>query len=203
MSPFVMTIGDLAETRLTKALTALIDHDIFIPTEGEKIKAAIFDSKADQLDVFFMEVCEKEKSSDIFLDFIKAILVMFHGNAAVERSFSFNEEFLVENLQEPSLTAQRSVHDYIINTPGGIKKIIISQPMITAFRNSSSKREDTLAKKKIEQDAETIKRKQALAEMKDIKLKKQKALDAAKMAACEAAELKTQLQKLEKSLKKT
>jgi len=41
------------------------------------------------------------------------MLSLFHGNAAVERSFSINKECLVENLLEDSLVAQRVVYDAV------------------------------------------------------------------------------------------
>lgn len=40
---------------------------------------------------------------------MKKILIPFRGNAAVERSFSFNKEFLLENLQEDGLIAQSMI----------------------------------------------------------------------------------------------
>lgn len=217
LSPFVMVQRDLAETRVTKALTVLVDHNIFTPMQGEKIKfdyvdllrkesvvkkLEIFDPEEDQIDVFLAEICKKEKMSKIFLDFIKVITIVFHGNAAVERSFSFNKQFLVENLQEPSLIAQRSVHDLIVNTPGGVKNIEITQPMMTAFRNSSAKRRDALVKQKLEQDSETKKKKQAFAQIKELRMKKQKALESEKMSRCEIEECERALAKLEKSLNK-
>lgn len=217
LSPFVMTNISLAESRLDKALTTLIDHDIFTPSEGERIKGhyvellekqsvqrklEIFDQKEDSLDKFLLDICKEEKTSEIVIEFIQVILIMFHGNAAVERSFSYNKKFLVENLQEDSLIAQRAVHDHIINTPGGIKNIKITQQMISAFRNSSSKRKEALAKKKLEADVEQQKRKQALANLKEFRLKKQKALDCAKIAGCEAMEYDREINKLQDSLHK-
>jgi len=42
---------------------------------------------------------------------MKLILVLSHGNAAVESGFSVNGDMLVENLHEASLVAQRIVYD--------------------------------------------------------------------------------------------
>lgn len=93
-----------------------------------------FDKKKDELDNLFMELCKKFECSDEFTDFVQRILVLFHENAAVERSFSYNKNFLVENLSEKSLIAQRSVHDFILNNNNGdIKNIEITKEMITAF----------------------------------------------------------------------
>ena len=83
--------------------------------------------------------------------FYKKNIVLFHGNAIVERSFSFNKEFLVENLSNESLVPQRSVHDYI-KSVGKITVIKINRSMISEFKSSSSKRLDALNNKKESED---------------------------------------------------
>jgi len=40
---------------------------------------------------------------------IRLVLILSHGNAAVESGFSINSDCLTENLQEDSLVAERSV----------------------------------------------------------------------------------------------
>ena len=60
--------------------------------------------------------------------FVQQILVLFYGNAAVEHSFSFNKEFLVENIQEMSLIAQRIVHDTVLAS-GGVDEVLIMKKM--------------------------------------------------------------------------
>lgn len=75
-------------------------------------------------------------------------MVSFQGNAAVERSFSFNNDFLVENLTEQSLISQRCVHDFIINSNNGdIKNMQITKGMITAFKGASFKQNSSFERK--------------------------------------------------------
>ncbi len=45
-----------------------------------------------------------------FSNFFMKILLLFHGNADVERGFSINKECIVRNLMEESLIAQRSAN---------------------------------------------------------------------------------------------
>lgn len=81
------------------------------------------------------------------MDFVYRILVLFHRNAAVERSFSFNNKFLVENLDEQSLVAQRSVHDFVMNEYNGkVAKIVITKEMICSFKSANSRRIKALKK---------------------------------------------------------
>ena len=65
-------------------------------------------------------------------------MVIFHGNSAVERSFSLNKSFLVEILKEHSLKAQGSLHDFI-SSVGKVGDIEVTNNMMTTFSNSSRK----------------------------------------------------------------
>ena len=60
---------------------------------------------------------------------MKLILVLSHGNAAVESGFSVNDDMLVENLHEASLVAQRIVYNSI-NSAGGVLKVAIDKRML-------------------------------------------------------------------------
>ena len=55
---------------------------------------------------------------------IKIILVLSHGNAAVESRLSVNEGMLVEDLPEDSLVGQRIVFD-TNGTAGGVMAVLI------------------------------------------------------------------------------
>jgi len=124
------------------------------------------------------------------------ILTLFHGNAAVEKSFSTNKECLVENLQEDSLIAQRVVHD-AVSAAGGITSIQITKPLILAVRNASVKRVEAL-KKKTDQDKEQKnKLKRVATEIKHFEAKKTRIMEQAKE---EAEALNHELQKLRGSL---
>ena len=44
---------------------------------------------------------------------VRLLLILSHGNMAVESGLSVNSDFIVENLQEDSLMAQRTVYDTV------------------------------------------------------------------------------------------
>lgn len=69
--------------------------------------------------------------------FIKKIVILSHENAALKRGFSINKEFLVENLLEESLVAQRTVYD-AINAAGGVTEVKIDKSLILNARNACS-----------------------------------------------------------------
>lgn len=93
-----------------------------------KQKLENFNWKKERLDILLVELFEtfadKDTLNSLF-SFMQKILVCFHGNAAVERSFSLNKNFLVENLEEKSLVAQRHLHDHIYRLEGMLHNTVL------------------------------------------------------------------------------
>ena len=50
---------------------------------------------------------------DIFWQFIKMFLILFHGQSEVERGFSVNKQLLVENLKTKSLVAFQRIEGHM------------------------------------------------------------------------------------------
>ena len=110
---------------------------------------------------------------------LKLILILSHGQAAVESGFSVNKELEVENLKEHTLVAQRIVCDHV-NSVGGVLKVELSKPLLLSVKMSRQQYEKYLdkerQKKKTEQ--EQSKRKCLLEEIDEAKKKKKKRIDA-------------------------
>ena len=123
---------------------------------------------------------------------------MFHGNAAVERSFSINKECLVENLLNDSLVAQRVVYDSV-SSAGGVAAVPIPKALIRAVRNASAKRKEAAQKKKDNEDAAANHLKRVGEEIKHLEAKKARVEQAAKD---ETEALNDELKKLRGALKK-
>ncbi|KAJ8678277.1 hypothetical protein QAD02_014064 [Eretmocerus hayati] len=90
LSPFVMQTKSTAKLRADRALSNLVHQKRLNAIVADGIKS----------DTFLNELMMKERMSGHFKKFVQLILVVFRGNAAIERSFSYNKEFLVENLKE-------------------------------------------------------------------------------------------------------
>ncbi|XP_063243096.1 uncharacterized protein LOC134542628 [Bacillus rossius redtenbacheri] len=210
LSPSVI-VKDVRTSRAKIAIEELISLNHLSPADGDVVlreyakfcalpdvlKATkFFNWKKYSLDKFLFQLLSSamENAHNLFVSFIQRFLICFHGNAAVERSFSFNKEFLVENLQEKSLVAQRLVHDHVSSLPGGIETFshTISKQMILNFRNAASKRRDDLMKKKIKEDESVNARKRAAHEITLLELKKKKVLE----------EKKEELLEIDRDLKK-
>ena len=74
-------------------------------------KFAGFKFGQDRLHAFFYNVLNTQKTYEVLWTTVKFLLTLSHGQAAVEKGFSFNKESLAPNLKEDSLKAICLVHD--------------------------------------------------------------------------------------------
>lgn len=217
LSPYVMLNSKIAKIRVQLALEVFVERNHFGEVTAEKIENEYinfikndsvvkelknFDSKKHQLDTYLMKICNEQKSSNNFIDFVKRTLILFHGNAAVERSFSFNNEFLVENLTEQSLISQRCVHDFIINSNNGnVKDIQITKEMIAAFKSSSANRTQALKEKRENESDEKRRKRKLEEEAAELKLKKKEIEKCITDNKKNLVDYEKKLKELEKQLK--
>ena len=105
-----------------------------------------FSVKQDSLNHTLTEIMLPENCEVALQQIVQQILIMFQGYAAVERSFSFNKTFLVENLTEDSLISHKLVHDAILAHGGG-SEVSITTAMIHSVRMAGTRRNECLKKK--------------------------------------------------------
>jgi len=106
-----------AVSRITTALETFVENNWFSGILAEKMKRGFVDvlemplfqenmknfSISDRLDDLWMSQIPYEDKFSPLRSFLKMVLILFHGNAFVERGFSINREILIENLSEVSL----------------------------------------------------------------------------------------------------
>ena len=213
LSPEVMLSDSLRESRVSTALEVFVDKKRMLPSSADIVKREYlkmcdnpnvkcllrgFNRDKDRLDDLLHSVIGVDGCDSVVLTtFMHQIMTLFHGNAAVERSFSINKECLIENLHEDSLIAQRVVYD-AVSTAGGITGMDISKAMIHSARNASAKRIEAAKKKTDEQAEATNRRKRIADEIKALEEKKRRVADAAKS---EEQSLTDELKKLRNCLK--
>lgn len=152
LNPEIMLSDDLRRSRVTTALNVLISKNWLVPSTADLISRAYFEvcesSKVKQMltrfcrdtdRLVFHHIFGEIKPDPAFQKFVQHILCLFHGNAAVERSFSLNKECLIENLLEDSLKAQRIVYD-AVSDAGGIMNVNITKKLIQSVRSASGRR---------------------------------------------------------------
>jgi hypothetical protein len=120
LNPSVVQSEVLRAVRITTALEVFVDKKRMEPgvadvvkreyialCEKESVRGMLTGFKRDnsRLDVFLNQIMVQENASASLKTFVLQILTLFHGNAAVQKSFSINKECLVENLHNDSLIA--------------------------------------------------------------------------------------------------
>lgn len=163
------------------------EFDVLSETTSFKASLVAWRTQEQRLDQFWWDAtssCSKDLSH--LQMFIRKILILSHGNAALERGFSINKECLVENLLEESLVAQRTVYD-AINVAGGVTEVNIDKNLILSARNAYSRYKDAMEAKRrqaMNEDNKKQKKRETDILVKELAAKKAKLLaDAEKEAA--------------------
>ena len=104
-----------------------------------KDKFARFKFEKDQLDTFFFETLNQQKTYEGLWCIIQLLLTLSHGQAAVERGFLVNKDILAPNLKALSLTALCLIHDSISAGQIEITDYIITDELLTSFSHESNR----------------------------------------------------------------
>ncbi|KAJ8032368.1 hypothetical protein HOLleu_25882 [Holothuria leucospilota] len=109
----------------------------------------------------------------IIREYVCKVLLLSHGQASVERGFSFNKQLEVENLQERSFISQRHVVDHI-KSVGGTLSVLVDRKLLMS---AAGARQRYLAhledeKRKKEKETRVLKRKVADERIKELEKKK-------------------------------
>jgi len=70
-----------------------------------------YDSKTQRLDEFYFGLLSEKESYRDLWTVIQLVLVLSHGQASVERSFSINEDILLPNMKAQTLYAIMFISD--------------------------------------------------------------------------------------------
>ena len=72
------------------------------------MKTSTLERSKDCLDEFFFSTFEVRKNYEELSSVIKVILVLNHGQSAVEHSLSLGKSFIVENISEESIRNKKN-----------------------------------------------------------------------------------------------
>ena len=72
-----------------------------------------FDIDNTRLDVFLMGYMKDSVCFYKFVDTVKFVLILSHGQSSVEQGFSINKNLLAENLEESSLIAEHLIFNHM------------------------------------------------------------------------------------------
>ena len=118
-----------------KELEEFIDNKIVLHQD----KFLSFDKAFQHLDVFCFQSSVNSTKYKSFAFMLKFICILSHSQASVERSFSFRNVILEENLTAESLNAQRIVLDNFVSNDLKPESITITAKLIVAVKVSRLK----------------------------------------------------------------
>ena len=102
------------------------------------------DKEKSRLYYFFRtELGDRVKHHNLY-EIIKMLLVLSHGNAEVERSFSINKNLIRDDLSEEYLIAQRLVHQAVPTNGRKFLDVEIDKQMIADVRMALLRRKQVL-----------------------------------------------------------
>ena len=104
-----------------------------------KGKYAGFSFGVDQLDTFFFEELNQQKTYESLWCTMQLLLTMSHCQAAVERGFSVNRDVLAPNLKAVSLTALHLICGTISKGQIEIGDYIITDELLTCCSHASNR----------------------------------------------------------------
>ena len=91
---------------------------------------------SDRLDDFYVKLLsEFGGTTTDMMQVIKICLILSHGNARVESSFSINDNILETNMKEASVVAQRIAYEGIAKERG-LLKVNVTKEMLSIVKNS-------------------------------------------------------------------
>ena len=178
--------------------TVLSQFNNFVENEVKELKTDSFkfDPKNDRLDDFyFQHACVNNYKDLSFV--LRVVLTLSHGQASVERGFSFNNFSVKTNMTPATIISRRTIKDHLI--ANGLKPhtVEITSSIIKAFRSARQKYMDELeeAKKQKEKTDAELK---AVSITTDIEKLRQKVKTAEKAVALMEEEVTKYMELAEK-----
>lgn len=136
---------DSKQLTVTEADKAKQEYSAFISSGSIQRQMRGFDVYKDRLDSLYVKLIRDDPDFSNLWIVCRKVFVLFHGQAAVERGFSVNNDILVENLREDSIIAQRQIYN-AIQFYGGVLKVPLTEKLFLSVRGASARRKLAIEK---------------------------------------------------------
>ena len=133
---------DLCESKFRKVLQLMVDIRRMKITE-----VRVFDKAKSRLDKLYYSVMGTNEEYKKVWSVVRKLLLLSHGQASVERSFSINKKITTQNLSEDTLIAKRAIKDYILHI-GGLKNLVITNEILNSVQLARRRYSQHLEEKK-------------------------------------------------------
>ena len=107
-----------------------------------------FNPSQDRVDALFSTTMGSSKLCANLWDFVKMFLILYHGQATIERGFSINKQLLVENMKPKSLVALRRIEDHMKYSEQSPETIKVPNKMIRSVKEAHSCCQSEIASRK-------------------------------------------------------
>jgi outer membrane murein-binding lipoprotein Lpp len=164
---------DAKRLNVHKCDDILAQFNAFLNEAKKSKRSRDFKEGTDHIDTLYYDMLALEKKYAALWEVIKKLLLLSHGQATIERSFSVNKGVSVDNLSEHKLIARRMVKDHL-NHVGGLDGIIVSKELLDAVQASHARYQAYLEAKRVEnaKNEKSKKRKQVELDVADLRAKK-------------------------------
>ena len=98
-----------------------------------------FNKENDRLDSFFADFIGRDKSNADMWEVCKIMSTLSHGQSSVERGFTVNKQFSIENLNAKTLIALRRVADHMSASEETPEEVQITRDMLHYVKDASRK----------------------------------------------------------------
>ena len=99
-----------------------------------------------KLDKFLMDFFEQHNAGAELTKLCSIILCLSHEQSAVQRGFSANSDFMVENLSQQSLISQRLIKDHqVTNCDNDPTKCVMPKELVISAKNGYQRNKAALA----------------------------------------------------------
>lgn len=134
---------------------------------------ADFNTATDRVDTLMYTNMAGDKAYDQLWSVVAPLLLISHGNAAVERGFSINRQIEVENMNEGTYSAQQAVCDHL-RSVGGIENVVVTKALLKSASMARQRYIHYLEEQKKDKEKETLqaKRKVIVDGVDELKRKK-------------------------------
>lgn len=105
----------------------------------ERDKLTQFDSKTQRVDEFYFSILSREKKFAELWTVIQIVLVLSHGQAPVERSFSVNRDIMTVNMKRETLCATKLIHDSLKSEDIKPHQFVVSDELLKYCSQAKAK----------------------------------------------------------------
>lgn len=125
----------------------------FLDSSAGECGSKAFDPMTQRLDSWFYDALAGKAEFQVLWSVVRQLLLLSHGQATVERGFSFNKETVADNLSQTALKARRVILDHI-HSVGGVENVEISKPLMISASSAYGRYERYLSEQKQQKETE-------------------------------------------------